>query len=167
MSELSSDANPRPASEHDAEQVEVYLDDGEEPIASYRPPARIQLDTHDLEDGTHRLRIEADGDDGMIGVRTVEFEVRNGPSIAVDGLADGDVVEGELSVMVHAWGGASSEDWEPSRSESPAPAPTWAWVLLMAIVAWAMYYGVRYWQPTGDYADSPTYPAAEEQKGDE
>lgn len=147
----------------EAEHVEVYLDDGEEPIASYRPPARIQFDSSRLADGAHELRIEATGPDGVKGVRTVEFDVRNGPAIDVEGLVDGDTVSGEVTVMVHAWGGAGEEDWEASRAESPAPAPTWAWVLLIVVFAWALYYAVAYWNPTPEYADSPTYaPAATE-----
>jgi hypothetical protein len=66
-----------------------------------------------------------------------------------------------LSLMIHAWGGAAQEDWEPSRVESPAPPPTWAWVLVILIIAWALYYGVMYCSPFGAYADSPTYAPAE------
>ena len=141
-----------------ADHVRVFLDDETTPVAEYSLPARLELDTTHLEDGTHRLRIEARGADGTIGVRTISFDVRNGPSIEVDGLDEGDVVGGDISVMVHAWGGASAEDWEPSRSESPAPAPTWAWVLLIAILAWALYYGVQHWTPPAQFLDTPTYP---------
>ena len=147
--------------ERQADRVRVFLDDEKTPVAEYSPPARLDLDTTRLEDGTHRLRIEACGADGTVGVRTLCFDVRNGPSIEIDGLGDGDVVEGDISLMVHAWGGASAEDWEPSRSESPAPAPTWAWVLLIAILAWALYYGVQHWEPSAEFLDSPTYPTVD------
>lgn len=152
------------ASEEGAERIEVYLDDGEEPIATYRPPARIRFDTNELTDGSHELRVRAIGSNGTVGVRTIDFDVRNGPAIDIEGLAEGDIVSGDVSLMVHAWGGAGEEDWEASRAESPAPAPTWAWVLLIAVIAWAMYYAVSFWFPTGEYADSPTYsPPAVEQ----
>lgn len=149
-----------------AERLEVYLDDETDPIAEYRAPADIDLDTSMLDDGEHRLRVEVVDENGeTASVRTIPFEVRNGPAIAVDGLEAGDVVDGRVSLMVHAWGGSEEADWEPSRAESPAPAPTWAWVLLIAIISWAMYYAVSFWYPTGDYADSPTYsPPAVQQK---
>ena len=150
---LSGQSGDEPA----AESVRVFLDDGEEPIAQYHPPAQIRLDSSKLSDGSHRLRIEAESQDGTVGVREVGFEVRNGPAINVDGLADGEVVRGDLTMMVHAWGGADEEDWEPSRAESPAPPPTWAWVLVIVVVAWALYYGVMYWSPTEEFVDTPTY----------
>lgn len=141
----------------DAERVAVYLDDGTEPIAEYAPPARISVDTTQLSDGEHELRIEASGSDDSQALQRIPFEVRNGPAISIEGLRAGDVVEGDLDVVVHAWGGASQGDWEPERVESPAPIPTWAWVLLISIIAWALYYGTLYWQPGESFQKTPTY----------
>ena len=141
----------------DAERVAVYLDDGTKPIAEYSPPARISVDTTQLSDGEHELRIEASGSDDALGLQRIPFEVRNGPAISIEGLRAGDVVEGDLDVVVHAWGGASQGDWEPERVESPAPIPTWAWVLLISIIAWALYYGTLYWQPGESFQKTPTY----------
>lgn len=140
-------------------RVEVYLDGEREPIGVYRPPARFQLDTDQLEDGPHELRIVATDRSGHRGVRTIPFEVRNGPGIAVDGLKDGDVVEGQLSLLVNAYGGAYEENWEPARAETPAPVPTWAWVLFLGVVAWAMFYAARTWSPPETMVGSPTYAA--------
>jgi len=145
--------------ERETSRVEVYLDGDAEPIGVYRPPARFRLDTEELEDGTHELRIVATDRSGHRGVRTLEFDVRNGPGIAVDGLRDGDVVEGELSLLVNAYGGAYEENWEPARAETPAPVPTWAWVLFLGVVAWAMFYAAETWSPRGPMASSPTYAA--------
>ena len=130
-------------------RVEVFLDATTEPFAVYRPPARFRLDTSLLEDGPHSLRIVAHDGSGRRGVRNVHFTVRNGPGIAVDGVHDGDVVEGQLSLLVNAYG-AGYEAWEPSRAETPAPIPTWTWVLVLALVAWAMFYAVRYWSGPDD-----------------
>ncbi|MDT8340668.1 MAG: c-type cytochrome [Longimicrobiales bacterium] len=138
-------------------RVEVYLDGGDEPIGVYHPPARFQLDTAALEDGPHELRVVATDRSGHRGVRTIPFEVRNGPGIAVDGLKRGDVVEGELDLLVNAYGGAHEENWEPARAETPAPIPTWAWVLLLGVVAWAMFYAARTWSPSPEMAGSPTF----------
>lgn len=143
----------------EASRVEIYLDGSDEPIGVYRPPARFQLDTEALEDGAHELKIVATDRSGHRGVRTVEFVVRNGPGIAVDGLKDGDVVEGDVSLLVNAYGGAHEENWEPSRAETPAPIPTWGWVLFLAVVAWAMFYAAQTWSPSGDIASSPTFAA--------
>ncbi len=138
-------------------RVEVYLDSEAEPIGLYRPPARFELDTANLEDGPHELRVVATDAGGRRGVRRVPFEVRNGPGIAVDGLRTGDVVEGRIPVLVNAYGGAYEEQWEPARAETPAPVPTWAWVLFLAVVAWAMFYAARQWTPPAEFASTPTY----------
>jgi len=138
-------------------RIEVYLDDSPEPVSVYRPPARFDLDTSDLADGPHELRIVATDVSGHRGIRRIPFEVRNGPGIAVSGLRSGDVVEGRVSLLVNAYGGAYEENWEPARAETPAPIPTWTWVLLLFVVAWAIFCGARHWAPSGDLAGSPTY----------
>lgn len=145
--------------DRETSRVEVYLDGGAEPIGVYRPPARFRLDTEQLDDGEHELKIVATDRSGHRGVRTVRFQVRNGPGIAVDGLKDGDVVEGEVSLLVNAYGGAYEENWEPARAETPAPIPTWAWVLFLGVVAWAMFYAAQTWSPPDEMASSPTYAA--------
>jgi mono/diheme cytochrome c family protein len=149
-------------------RIEVYLDDGREPLATFLPPERFELDTTALEDGPHVLRIVAVDRYGHRGVRTIPFEVRNGPGIAVDGLRENDRVEGKITVLVNAYGGAYEEKWEPVRAETPSPVPTWAWVVLIAIVAWAMYYGVQQWRPPPQFSNTPTYgsmPAEAAKKG--
>lgn len=143
--------------EKNANQVKIYLDDQEEPIVSYRPPVKFELDTAHLDDGMHKMRIEATDAVGHIGTRTVHFEVRNGPGIGVDGIQDDDVVEGKVPVLINAYGGATEPYWEPSRAETPTPIPTWAWVLLLSIIGWSLFYLAQQWNPPGNFADSPTY----------
>ena len=138
-------------------RIDVYLDEDQEPYATFVPPERFVLDTTRLEDGRHVLRIVATDRSGYRGVRTIPFEVRNGPGIAVDGLHENDVVEGKINVLVNAYGGALEEKWEPVRAETPSPAPTWAWVVFIAIAAWAVYYGIQLWRPPVRFADTPTY----------
>lgn len=135
----------------------VYLDDETEPLLSYRPPVRFELDTLRLEDGEHRLRVEAYDSLGQKGVRVIPFTVRNGPGIAVSGLSDNDVLEGKIPILINSYGGAGETHWEPSRAETPAPIPTWAWVLFIVIAAFGVFYGVRLWNPPPDFAATPTY----------
>lgn len=135
----------------------VYLDDETEPLLSHRPPVRFELDTSRLEDGDHRLRVEAYDATGRKGVRIIPFTVRNGPGIAVNGVRDNDVLEGKIPILINAYGGSGETVWEPSRAETPAPIPTWAWVLFIVIVAFGAFYGVRLWHPPPDFADTPTY----------
>lgn len=146
----------------DPVKVEIFLDDDKTALAVYRPPASFDLDTTKIQDGRHRLHIRAIDRNGVTGVRDIPFTVRNGPGIAVIGLSPGDVVEGKISVLVNAYGGATERDWEPMRAETPAPIPTWAWVLFLGIVCWAMWYGASEWIPSKDFLATPTFssPAA-------
>lgn len=134
----------------DANRIDVFLDNQVEPIASYHPPLRFELDTSQLADGPHQLRIEAYDSFGTKGVKIVPFSVRNGPGIAVSGLHDNDVIHGKLPVLVNSFGGAVENRWEPSRAETPSPVPTWGWVLVIMFVAYGLYYGVQHWNPPAD-----------------
>lgn len=141
----------------DLTRIDVYLDGGEVPIVSYRPPVSFELDSTQLDDGDHVLRIEAFDSNGNKGVRTVPFGVRNGPGIAVHGITPGDVLGGKVPVLVNSYGGAGEKAWEPSRAETPAPIPTWTWVLVLFIVSFGIFYGVRHWNPSPDFAVTPTF----------
>lgn len=143
--------------EEDKNRIHVYLDGQDEPIVSYRPPVRFELDTTQLEDGSHTLKVVASDSTGHQGVRTINFEVRNGPGIDVEGLQDNDVLDGKVPILLNAYGGAKETLWEPSRAETPAPVPTWAWVLLLVIAAWASFYIAQQWNAPEKYASSPTY----------
>jgi mono/diheme cytochrome c family protein len=153
--------------EKSGNEVAIYLDDNPEPIASYVPPGSFELDTTLLDDGPHRLRVVAGDRTGHRGVRIIPFEVRNGPGIAVGGLRENDIVGGRITVLVNAYSGAYNEKWEPSSAETPAPIPTWAWVALIMVVAWAMYYGARQWEPGQEFANTPTYGSLAVQKTEE
>ena len=144
-------------SEENKNKIHVYLDNGEKPIVSYRPPVRFELDTTKLEDGLHSLKIVASDSTGHEGVRTIPFEVRNGPGIDVEGLKENDTLDGKVSILLNAYGGAKEPLWEPARAETPAPVPTWAWVLLLVIVAWATFYITQQWVAPPEYASTPTY----------
>ena len=147
----------------DLVRVDVFLDDDPRPIGSYRPPASFELDTTKLPDGAHKLIIRATDQRGVVGVREVNFVVRNGPGIAVVGLNSGDIVEGRIPVLVNAYAGSTEKQWEPKRAETPAPVPTWAWVLFLAIAAWAMFYWADNLRPDSKMvlANAPTFASPE------
>jgi hypothetical protein len=136
-------------------RIRVFIDDEPEPVAEYRPPAEVTLDTKGLADGEHRLRIEAQDATGQIGVRRVHFLVRNGPGITISGLDDGAVVHGVVSFMVNAFG--AEEPFEPHRAESRSPMPVWVWVLTLVIIAWSAWYFATSWNVPPEYAKTPTY----------
>jgi hypothetical protein len=138
-------------------RVRIFLDDQSQPVADYRPPAQVALDTKALMDGEHRLRIEAQDATGQIGVRRLQFLVRNGPGITISGLREGAVVHGMVRFMVNAFG--AEEPFEPHRAESRSPIPVWVWVLTLVVVAWSAWYFATLWNVPPDYAQTPTYTA--------
>lgn len=139
-------------------RIEAFLDDDPEPIVTHRPPVRFQLDTTELSDGAHTLRIRSYDSAGHPGERCIRFTVRNGPGISVNGINDEDVLEGKVPILLNSYGGSEEEGhWEPGRVETPAPPPTWIWVLFLVIVAFAVFYGVRQWNPPPEMMNTPTY----------
>lgn len=121
-------------------RIEVFVDDESVPRYRLEPPATLELDTEGLADGPHRLRVHAIDDSGPVGVEEIPFTVRNGPGIAVVGLADGDTVRGRIPLLVNAFASRPGDTFEPVRAETPAPIPTWAWVLFLIVAAWGMWY---------------------------
>ncbi|MDQ2680803.1 MAG: hypothetical protein M3Y21_07270, partial [Candidatus Eremiobacteraeota bacterium] len=47
--------------------ISIFLDDGAEPIATYKPPATFHLDTAKITDGEHVLGIQAVDAIGTVG----------------------------------------------------------------------------------------------------
>lgn len=136
-------------------RIRVFIDDNPTPIAEHTPPADVLLDTKQLSDGEHIVRIEARDRRGDIGIRRVPMTVRNGPGITVSGIRDGAVVHGTIAFAVNAFG--AEEPFEPHRAESRAPIPVWVWVLSLVIVAWSAWYFTTLWSPPPQYAKMPTY----------
>ena len=136
-------------------QIRIFLDDAADPIADYKPPATVTIDSHRLADGEHQLRIEARDRSGNIGVQEVPFEVRNGPGITLTGLHPGSIVRDTISFTINTFG--ADEPFEPRRAESPSPIPVWLWVVSLVIVAWSAWYVAVLWEPPPEFLKTPTY----------
>lgn len=136
-------------------RVRVFIDDQDRPVSDDAPPATVTVDTRQLPDGEHRLRIEARDGAGDTGVRLVPFAVRNGPGITVSGLADGATVHGAVTFSVNVF--SAGEKFAPRRAESRAPIPVALWVLGLVIGAWSAWYLATEWNPPPAFAGTPTY----------
>lgn len=141
--------------QHEPVSITVYIDDAAEPLATYKPPAVVTLDTTKLEDGEHVLRIHAVDAVGHVGVRSVPFTVSNGPGITVTGLRAGSRVRGTLDININAFG--SDEPFDPVRAESEGPIPVWTWVFFAIVAAWATWYGMEFFKTPEAFANTPTY----------
>lgn len=140
---------------NDPVSISIFLDDDSDPISTYKPPARFQLDTTKIADGEHVLRIQAVDAVGNVGVRRIPFTVSNGPGITVTGLRAGSRVRGTVEIDVNAFG--SDEPFDPVRAESSGPVPVWTWVFFAIIAGWAAWYGIEYFQTPAAFMQTPTY----------
>jgi mono/diheme cytochrome c family protein len=121
-------------------KIDIFVDDDREPRVSLDAPAEFELDTTALADGPHVLHIRAQEDGEKAGTQSIPFTVRNGPGIAVFGLADDEVVRGSVPLLVNAYGSRVGDTFDPVRAETPAPVPTWAWVVALSVAAFALWY---------------------------
>ena len=125
-------------------KITVYIDDQPDPIASFETPVNFELDTRKLVDGAHLLKIISKDPSGKEGIREIPFEVRNGPSISIEGIKEHAVVDGVVPLMVNAYGKGNQKEFLIEGSETPQSIPAWVWILVIGFVGWALFYLVRY-----------------------
>ena len=124
--------------------VLLFIDDQPEPVAELAAPVQFELDTRKLTDGEHVLRIVSRSPAGREGMRTVKFEVRNGPAIAVEGLSDKEVVEGVLPLLINAYDKGEQKHFLIAGSETPRSIPSWLWIMIVVFFGWAAFYLFSY-----------------------
>ncbi len=83
------------------ERIEVFLDESKEPLQVLTsPPFKVTLDTRQIPDGPHTLRVVTTFKGGQVEEEIIDFEVDNLPSPFVDGLDDGQQVRGPVEFEV-------------------------------------------------------------------
>ena len=124
----------------DHSKVLLFLDDDKQPIVELETPIVFNFDTNKLSDGEHILKIVSKSVNGREGIRNINFTVRNGPTISVEGLSENDIVDGSLPLMINAYDKGMPKSFVIEGSETPQTVPVWVWILIMIIVAWTTYY---------------------------
>lgn len=122
--------------------VLVFIDDEKKPYGEYLAPINFELDTRKLVDGDHVLKIVSKDPLGKEGIRKIPFVVRNGPSVAVEGLSEHDVVDGIIPIMINAYGKGDQKMFLIEGSETPRSIPAWVWAIVIGFVGWAIYYAI-------------------------
>jgi hypothetical protein len=123
-------------------KVLIFIDDEQKPFGEYLAPINFELDTRKLVDGDHMLKIVSKDPLGKEGVRKIPFVVRNGPSVAIEGLNDNDIVDGVIPLMINAYGKGDQKKFIIEGSETPRSIPSWVWAIVIGFVGWAVYYAV-------------------------
>lgn len=126
----------------DNSKILLFIDDDIHPIAELATPVHFEFDTRKLIDGVHTLKIVSKSPTGREGIRNVNFTVRNGPAIAIEGLKENEVVDGVLPLMINAYDKGNQKKFIIVGSETPQSIPSWLWILLIAFVGWAAYYAI-------------------------
>ena len=128
----------------DKSTIFIFLDDEQNPIAEFVSPVNFELDTRKMVDGNHTLKIISKDPTGKEGLRIVPFEVRNGPSIAIEGIKENAVVDGVLPLMINAYSKGDQKTFLIEGSETPQSIPSWVWILIIGFVGWVLYYLITY-----------------------
>lgn len=131
----------------DSRIIKVFMDEEEKPFAEFSPPVKFILDTTKVPDGKHQLKIIAKSSKGLEGIKTIPFEVRNGPAISVVGLAENEVVEDQISITINAYGSEGNDVFVIKGSETPKGIPAWVWALVISFIGFALFYLIMYWNP--------------------
>lgn len=128
----------------DYSEILLFVDNEPAPIARLKAPVHFELDTRKLIDGKHTLKVISKDSTGKEGLRVIPFEVRNGPDISVEGIAENAVIDGIVPIMVNAYSKGDTEKFYIIGSETPQSVPTWIWILLILFFGWGMYYLISY-----------------------
>lgn len=127
--------------------IKIFLDGQAQPFAEFAPPVKFVLDTTKIPDGKHSLKVVARSSKGVEGVKTIPFEVRNGPDISVVGLKENEVVDTQIPITINAYGSETNDEFIIRGSETPKAIPAWVWALLISFVGFAFFYFIMYWNP--------------------
>ena len=127
--------------------IKVFLDDDLQPFAEFQPPVKFELDTTKIPDGRHSLKVVARSSRGIEGIKTIPFEVRNGPEISVVGLKPNEVVDTKVSITINAYGSETNDAFVIKGSETPKAIPAWVWALIISFIGFALFYLIMFWSP--------------------
>jgi hypothetical protein len=125
-------------------KILIFIDDDPAPLTNVSAPVNLQLDTRKLVDGAHKLRIVSQDPAGVEGIREINFQVRNGPAIIVEGIGEGETVDGILPLMINAYSKGDQKTFLIDGVESPQSVPVWVWITIISFVAWSIFYTVSY-----------------------
>jgi hypothetical protein len=82
---------------------------------------------------------------GIEGIKTIPFEVRNGPAISIVGLTENEIIEDQVPITINAYGSEGNDVFVIKGSETPKGIPAWVWALVIGFVAFALFYLIMYW----------------------
>lgn len=128
-------------------KVKVFLDKDTVPFAEFESPVKFVFDTTKIPDGKHEMKIVSTSSSGKEGIKIIPFEVRNGPMIYVLGLKENDSVSEKIPITINSYGSERHDVFEIVGSETPRPIPQYIWIMILAFIAFGLFYFAMYWNP--------------------
>jgi hypothetical protein len=128
----------------DSSNISIFIDDEPSPVAQLDAPVSFELDTRQMTDGRHVLKIVSHGPDGREEVSQIDFEVKNGPAISIEGIRENALVDGVLPLMINAYSKGEQPRFIITGSGTPSVIPYWLWLLIIGVAVWGVYYFVGY-----------------------
>lgn len=122
----------------------IFIDDEPNPIAELISPVNFELDTRKIVDGKHLMKIVSKDPTGKEGFRLIPFEVKNGPTITIEGIKENAVVDGVLPIMINAYGKGNQTKFLITGSETPKGIPSWLWLLIIVVGVSMLFYFISY-----------------------
>lgn len=124
----------------DKTQVAIFIDNEASPVGVFDSPVKFQLNTTKLQDGQHTLKLISKDTLGKEGIRVISFTVKNGPEISVEGIENDAIVDGQLPILINAYGKSDQRKFIVEGSETPRGVPAWVWALIIIFFGWSAYY---------------------------
>ena len=124
--------------------IVIFMDENPKPVAELKSPVTFELDTRKIVDGKHTLKIVSKDPMGKEGIRLIPFEVRNGPTITIEGIRENAVVDGVLPIMINAYGKGNQTKFLITGSETPKSIPSWLWLLVIVVGVNMLFYLISY-----------------------
>ena len=72
--------------------------------------------------------------------------MRNGPAISVVGIKDNETVDTQVPLIINAYGSETKDFFVIKGSETPKAIPAWVWALVVAFIAFGLFYLIMYWE---------------------
>lgn len=124
--------------------LSIFIDDESSPVAQLEAPVSFELDTRQMTDGRHVLKIVSHEPDGGVKESQIDFEVKNGPLIAIEGITENALVDGVLPIIINAYSKGGRPRFIITGGEASSIIPYWWWLLIIGVAVWSVYYFVAY-----------------------
>ncbi|MBO9204313.1 MULTISPECIES: hypothetical protein [Niastella] len=124
----------------DKSKIILFIDENTQPVAELIAPVQFELDTRKLTDGEHTLILISKSPTGREGIQKINFTVRNGPAIAIEGISENAIVDGTIPLMINAYDKGNQNKFIIEGSETPQSVPWWLVVGIIIFAAWTVYY---------------------------